>query len=457
MTLLASAADIDGDGVEDANDDCPYAYGTSTVDRDGCPDTDGDGTSDLNDGWTISNPNFTNVQTISSSNEYFDVDYSPDGTHVVTAASDGFVRVWNATTHTNVRSANAISGGEVTSVDWSPDGQYIAAGLDDDTMQIYYASNLTSVHGTISVDVGGGDYVYDVTFNPDSDLVAVSIGRSGNGGTNGQVFLIQVSDGSNLHSLNPNSEDRFYASAFSPDGQFIALAGNGDFYVANVTSQQTMSSVSSPPAAINNIAWSPDGNYIAMCGGWEGSSASVDMYEYTGSSWSVAWGFQTTTSCASVEFSPDGRHIAAGLYWYGADAVTTYIAETTTGAAIDNFSGPRPGGCTGFGGSNNCGIIYGLSWSPDSTHIVTAHGRGDEGVYFWYADIDEDNDGYNSTDQGDGIVMPSHLTVRSGTIPTVTATGTTCARHATRCLREHRRGLQHGSIRLLGHRWRRLF
>ena len=37
MTLLASAADIDGDGVEDANDACPYAYGTSTVDRDGCP------------------------------------------------------------------------------------------------------------------------------------------------------------------------------------------------------------------------------------------------------------------------------------------------------------------------------------------------------------------------------------------------------------------------------------
>ena len=235
MALLASAADIDGDGVEDANDDCPYAYGTSTVDRDGCPDTDGDGTSDLNDGWTISNPNFTNVQTISSSNEYFDVDYSPDGTHVVTAASDGYVRVWNATTHTNVRSANAISGGEVTSVDWSPDGQYIAAGLDDDTIQIYYASNLTSVHGTISVDVGGGDYVYDVTFNPDSDLVAVSIGRSGNGGTNGQVFLIQVSDGSNLHSLNPNSEDRFYASAFSPDGQFIALAGNGDFYAVSYT------------------------------------------------------------------------------------------------------------------------------------------------------------------------------------------------------------------------------
>ena len=49
-------------------------------------------------------------------------------------------------------------------------------------------------------------------------------------------------------------------------------------------------------------------------------------------------------------------------------------------------------------------MIYGVAWSPDSTHIVTAHGRNDEGVYYWFADIDEDNDGYNTTDQGDGVV-----------------------------------------------------
>ncbi len=403
LPIAANAADSDGDGVEDAVDDCPFAPGTSTIDRDGCPDMDNDGTSDFNDGWSIGNPNFTNEYTISSSSDYYDVDFSPDGTHVVTAAEDGFVRIWNSSTFTNLRSANAISGGEVTSVDWSPDGLYIAAGLSDDTMQIYYASNLSSVHGSISVDVGSGDYVNDVRFNPASDLVAVSIGRSGNSGTNGQVFLIKVNDGTNLYSLNPNGEDRFYAAAFSPGGEFIALAGNSDFFIVNVSSQTTISTVTSPPAAVNDIAWSPDGNYIGMCGGWEGGSASLDLYQYSGSSWGVTWGAQTTTSCASIEFSPDSSQVAAGLYWYGGDGATAYIGETDTGTEIDKVTGPRPGGCTSSN-NNNCGTIYGLSWSPDSNHLVTAHGRNDEGVYFWFADIDEDNDGYNTTDQGDGIV-----------------------------------------------------
>ena len=57
---LAFAADSDGDGVQDSSDDCPWAAGTSTVDKAGCPDRDGDGTSDFNDAWVIGNPNFQN-------------------------------------------------------------------------------------------------------------------------------------------------------------------------------------------------------------------------------------------------------------------------------------------------------------------------------------------------------------------------------------------------------------
>jgi WD40 repeat protein len=405
MTLapLAAGADSDGDGFDDSVDDCRWAYGTSSIDKDGCPDSDGDGTSDINDKWTTNNPNFQNEFTISSNQDYLDVDYSPDGEFVTTASENGFVRIWNASTHVNIRSVLAHSNnGEVTSVSYSPDGMYVAAGLDDDTMDIYYSSNLTSVHGSISVDVGSGDYVYDVEFSPDSTLVAVSIGRSGNGGTNGQVKLIKVSDGLQLgNGLNPNSEDRFEDAAFSPGGEYIALASDDDFYIVDIATRATTYSVSSPPANVNAIAWSPDGNYIAMCGGWEGNQASFDMYEFSGSSWTLIWQKTITTSCASTDFSYDSSQVVAGMYWYLGDANSGVVYDSDSGVEIDRFNGPRPGGC---GGNDGCGQMNGIAWSPDSTHIVTAHGRGDEGLYFWYADLDEDNDGYNTTDQGDGVV-----------------------------------------------------
>ncbi len=402
LTPIAMGADSDGDGVENSVDDCPWSAGTSSVDRDGCPDRDGDGSSDLNDGWSTLNPNFQNEFTASSSQDYNDVDFSPDGKFIVTASEDGFVRIWNVTSHINIRSATTT--GEVTSVSYSPDGMYVAAGIDDDTMNIFYTNNLTSVHGSISVDVGGSDLVTDVEFSPDSSLVAVSIGRSGNQGTNGQVFLIKVADGLKSGSgMNPNGEDRFYDSAFSPDGELIALAGNGDFYIVNVSSRATVYTLTNPPGSVNAIAWSPDGNYIAMCGGWEGSSSSFDMYEFSGSQWVRIWEKTVSTSCYSTDFSYDSSQVGAGMAWYQGDGNTARIYDSDSGVQIDSFAGPRPGGCTS-GNNNQCGQIEGMAWSPDSTRIVTAHGRNDEGVYYWFADIDEDNDGYNTTDQGDGVV-----------------------------------------------------
>ena len=216
LTSLASqAADSDGDGVDDNVDDCPWAAGTSTVDKDGCPDRDGDGTSDFNDVWVIGNPNFQNEFTITSSSDYYGVDYHPTGEFIVTGAEDGFVRIWNASTWTIVRSANTNT--DVNGVDFSPDGMYVAAALNDDTINIYHASNLTSIHGAISVDVGGNDQVNSVEFSPDSSTVAVAIGRdNANQGTNGEVAVYDVLTGTELYAINPNGEDLFYDLAHSP-------------------------------------------------------------------------------------------------------------------------------------------------------------------------------------------------------------------------------------------------
>ena len=47
--LFIAPDDLDMDGFLNPDDDCPNVAGTSTIDRDGCPDADGDGYSDEND------------------------------------------------------------------------------------------------------------------------------------------------------------------------------------------------------------------------------------------------------------------------------------------------------------------------------------------------------------------------------------------------------------------------
>ena len=234
LPLIASA-DSDGDGVSDASDDCIWSSGTSTVDKIGCPDLDGDGISNINDPWTTPNPNFETEQILNSNEDYNDIEYSGDGHSVVTGSDDDFIRVWNSTTFVNLRSANL--GSNVNSVAFSADNNYVAAAVNDDTVHIFDANSMTNLFGPISVDVGGNDRVNDVEFSPDGSLLAVAIGREDFGDpTNGIVQLIDVSTGNFFSSgINPGGENWFYDTAFSPDGNFIAVASEGDWYISELS------------------------------------------------------------------------------------------------------------------------------------------------------------------------------------------------------------------------------
>ena len=403
--LSVHAADSDGDGVDDTLDDCPYASGDSTVDRDGCPDRDGDGTSDLLDGWTSSNPNFVLDGNNPRSTDYNDVEFSPDGLEVATSSGDGYIRIWNTTTGQNTRSVIAVSNGGAGKLSWSDDGRFIGVTSQAaDEVDIYYASNLTSLHGAISSDVGGGDFTYDIDLSPDGSKAAIAIGRSGNSGTNGVVRVIDVINGTVMQNLNPGGEDRFHSVDFSPSGSHIAIGTVGDYYVVDATSWATTRSESAPAGTVNSIAWSPSGEHIAICEGYVQNQGGSRLRIFEADVWSNTWTKSASTSCYSSDFSPDGNQVVFGLGWYAADGATARIYEISSGNSIDSFAQSRPGGCSGTGNSNQCGQNNGVSWSPDGTYIAQAFGRNDEGFYIWKSDLDPDNDGWNTTDQGDGKV-----------------------------------------------------
>ena len=398
-----SAVDTDGDGTDDASDDCPYAAGTSTIDKVGCPDRDGDGTSDWADSWTSTNPNFQKEFSIPQNYDFNDADYSPDGEWVATADENGYLRVWNASTGVNDRSVVAYSGGDVGSVSWSGDGRYIGVTGDDDTVKLYHASNLTDIHGSISADVGGGDFTYDIDLSEDGSMAAIAIGRSGWGGTSGVVRVIDTSNANVLQNLNPGSEDRFHSVDFGPNGE-LAIGTVGDAYVVDTTDWSTIQSISSPTGTVNSIAWSHDGEYISVCEGYDQNSGNSKLRMYETSTWTNSWTKIGSTSCYGTDFSPDSTQVIFGMGWYNSDGATALIFDVASGQSIDSFSQPRPGGCTSTGNGNNCGQNNGVSWSPTGMNIAQAFGRNDEGFYIWFANIDPDQDGWNTTDQGDGKV-----------------------------------------------------
>lgn len=401
---FVTAFDTDMDGTDDTVDDCIRASGTSSIDRTGCPDRDGDGKSDIADGWTTPNPNFQTEFVLTSNGDYRDLEYSPTGEFLVTVEDGTFVRKWNSTSFVNALSVSLGSSNTGTSVAYSPDGNYIAAGLSNDAINIWYADNFTSVNGEISVDVGSGDYVNDVEFSPDSQTLAVTIGRDGNSGTNGQTKIINISSGLQEASYNPSGEDRFYDAAYSPDGSMLALGGNGDWFIVNTSSGAQAYSNSGPAAPVYGIAWSPDGNYIGLCIGYDNGDAKVQMMKVNGNGWVQQWIKTHTTSCSSVDFSPDGSQVVFGMGWYQTSGSTAFVYNTDSGLSVDSFDFRPSQGCNSWGGGNPCGSFSGVSWHPDGIHIATTVSRNLEGLYYWYADLDEDNDGYNTTDQGDGIV-----------------------------------------------------
>ena len=94
--LVNLTEDADLDGVEDDDDDCPNTYGTSTNDREGCPDSDGDGYSNPDATWTA---NEGADAFPSESTQWADQDFDGYGDNAAGVEADACVTVLgNSTT-----------------------------------------------------------------------------------------------------------------------------------------------------------------------------------------------------------------------------------------------------------------------------------------------------------------------------------------------------------------------
>ena len=209
-----------------------------------------------------------------------------------------------------------------------------------------------------------------VTFNSDGSVIAV--GNSVFPYVHAYKWTLATGFGTKY--ANPSSSNRpadtLYDVRFNPDDTAIASAGLRDTDVTSlrgwtwdpVTGFGTKYADPStlPGATTQEVAFSPDGNDIAVVGNGSNDEQRLRTYPFnSGTGYGTVYASPSTlltTNGNSVKFSPDGNAIAAacntGLFAYPWVSGTGYGAQYTTPITV-------PAG------------IEALCFSPDGTEIAS--------------------------------------------------------------------------------------
>ena len=254
-----------------------------------------------------------------------DVAFTPDSRHILTAADDSNVKLWNVETgrevrryvgHTGWVSALAVSSDGkqiVTGSIWYPHHHKAKGRDEDNTLRLWDFETGKEIR---RFDDPGWP-VKDVAFSPEGESVVA-------GGENHTAGIWNVETGRLVVRLNPNPPLNVLAVAFAPDGKSVATgyvnsekkmskAYPSDSCIVilwdSVTGQE-IRRFWGHNAPIRSIAFSRDGKLLATGSG----VGFVEAIDNTVRVWSVASGeelerFRPGTTVNSVAFTPDGQYV----------------------------------------------------------------------------------------------------------------------------------------------------
>lgn len=281
--------------------------------------------------------------------------FSPDGTLIVSASTDGTAKVWT-TDGTIVQDLKHPSG--VTDADFSPDGRTVATTSYDGMLRIWNLED-GSLTSTITA---GSNTLWCLAFSPDGKTIASA-------GEDRVVSLWNVADGTLIRTLAGHRLN-VWAVAFSPDGKTL-VSGSFDrtAILWNVADGIQLRVLAGHQHGIVAVNFSPDGTEVV--------SGSDDG---TARLWNTAGGNPIRTFAGGpyhvyvAEFSPDGKWLliagkdrpvlgeALQNVFGDSDAnkwVTAQLWDIAGGEVLQTFE-------------EHANDVNGASFSPDGQWIVTA-------------------------------------------------------------------------------------
>ncbi|GES61968.1 Hira-domain-containing protein [Aspergillus terreus] len=242
--------------------------------------------------------------------EVYSCDVSPDGSRLVTAAGDGYVRIWSTEAIRNTDDSSqkpkqlasmSNHSGTIHTVRFSPNGKYLASGADDKIVCIYTLDANPPSHSTFGSNeappvenwrtvrrlIGHDNDVQDLGWSYDSSIL-VSVGLDSkvvvwSGHTFEKLKTLSVHQ-SHVKGITFDPANKYFATA-SDDRtvkifRFTSPAPNSTAHdqMNNFVLETTISAPfqNSPLTAyFRRCSWSPDGMHIAAANAVNGPVSSV--------------------------------------------------------------------------------------------------------------------------------------------------------------------------------------
>jgi WD40 repeat protein len=248
----------------------------------------------------------------------------------------------------------------VTALAWSPDGKKLAIAAGEDI----YLYDAFSLEQLAFLPVGA--LSHSLEFSPDGSRLAAA-------SRDGQVRVWGIARASSLPLVWRRDAHRQGANrvAFSPDGSLLASSGNdGLIQVWQAQSGDPYAHFIAGSFSTPSVAFSPDGSWLAIANGPLARMREVESGRIgaTFRAGQDAWLY-------SLAISPDGRSLAVGdlqgRVWFWAGL-----------AAFDGQA--LVGDPQQLSGMQEEGLVWSLNFSPDGR--LLAAGGATARLNFWRAD-----------------------------------------------------------------------
>lgn len=289
------------------------------------------------------------------------VAYSPDGKTIAVGGSS--LQLWNAARHALVRVMPLPGGMFVNSTAFSPDGTRIALAVSDGTVRVVDARTLKPV--TAPLRASGTGTAESVAFGHDGSLLAA-------GGDDGYLRLWSLASPARARLLAQvrDTGTQVYTVAFAPDGRTVAAASTDDFVrLWDVRDPARPVRLGRPLGGITSyaigLAFAPGGKLLAV----GSADKTIILWNVSDPARPVREGAPLTGPAGyvwSLAFSPDGRTLAAGVtdntvwLWGLTDPSRPSLTATLTGPA---------------------GHVYSVAFSPSGRQLAATSFDGT--VFLW--------------------------------------------------------------------------